>query len=149
MDFSKNQIHFHYLISPFYFPDRSETKKFIAKIFQDHNRRINAINYIFCADEYLLSINQAYLKHDYYTDIITFDLSYDKFITADVFISFDRVKANAITYKVSRLSEIRRLLIHGALHLCGYKDKTPNQFKRMKEMEELYLNEFMVSRETN
>jgi probable rRNA maturation factor len=105
---------------------------------------LNTANFIFCSDEYLRSINKKYLSHNYRTDIITFDLRVDKAIIADVFISVDRAKANALFYKVSTTSELLRLLIHGTLHLCGYDDKTTADFNQMKKLEEKYLKSFHV-----
>lgn len=144
----KKGISFNYLVEPFYFPKRNETKRYINRIFKDHSLKVNLINYVFCTDKYLLSLNNRYLAHDFYTDILTFDLSYGQTISADIFISVERACENSAQYHVSKLSEIRRLLIHGALHLCGYKDKTGIDRKKMAAMEELYLNKFLVSRET-
>jgi probable rRNA maturation factor len=146
---SIKKISFSYLIEPFYFPIRNDTKLYIGRIFKDHDLKINLINYVFCSDNYLLTLNNRYLEHNFYTDILTFDLSYGQKITADIFISVERAAENSIQYHVSKLSEVRRLLIHGALHLCGYKDKTSNDRKKMSAMEEVYLNKFFVSRETS
>ena len=145
---SIKKISFSYLVEPFYFPKRNETKLYIGRIFKDHHLKLNLINYVFCTDKYLLSLNNRYLAHDFYTDILTFDLSYGQTISADIFISVERASENSAQYHVSKLSEIRRLLIHGALHLCGYKDKTGLDRKKMTAMEEVYLNKFFVSRET-
>jgi probable rRNA maturation factor len=146
---SIKKISFSYLIEPFYFPIRNDTKLYIGRIFKDHDLKINLINYVFCSDNYLLTLNNRYLEHNFYTDILTFDLSYGQMITADIFISVERAAENSIQYHVSKLSEVRRLLIHGALHLCGYKDKTSSDRKKMSAMEEVYLNKFFVSRETS
>ena len=142
-------IYFHYLVKPFFFPGRTQAKAFIKTILHEHRKEVDAINYIFCSDKYLLTINKKYLKHNYYTDIITFELAQEEGVTADVFISVDRMRINASAFKVSTSSEIMRLLIHGALHLCGYKDKNSAQSKRMKQLEEYYLDKYFVSRETN
>ncbi len=141
-------ISFHYLTTQFYFPHRTLTKSFIASIFEEHHRKINAINYIFCSDEYLLNLNRNHLNHNYYTDIITFDLSYDARVMADVFISIERAKENAAAFHKTVFSEVLRLLIHGALHLCDYKDKTKIENKNMRRLEEKYLHQYLVSRET-
>ena len=104
---------------------KTELKAFIESLFKKEKTPLATINYIFCSDEYLLSINQQFLKHDYYTDIITFGL-HDKGtpVVAEVYISTDRVKENAATHGVTYTNEMLRVLFHGALHLCGYKDKS-------------------------
>ncbi len=106
------------------------------------------VNYIFCSDQYLLALNKRHLKHNFYTDILTFDLSHDERIIADVFISVDRAKENAFTYNVNILSEILRLMIHGALHLSGQKDKLSADSQIMQALENKHLKNYWVSRET-
>ena len=141
-------IYFHYLTPSFYFPRRAFTKVFIASIFAAHQKKIDAINYIFCTDAYLLTLNKTHLNHNYYTDILTFDLTLGNGITADIFISIQRAKENATLFKTTKISEILRLLIHGALHLCGYKDETKKDAEKMRMLENKYLNDYWVSRET-
>lgn len=97
------------------------------------------INFIFCSDRHLLSINRQFLKHDYFTDIITFDYCENNIVSGDIYISTDRVKENAGTYKISFSEELNRIMIHGLLHLSGYDDKTPSKKKRMTEKENYYL----------
>lgn len=98
------------------------------------------INYIFCSDEYLLAINQSYLDHDTYTDIITFDTSHSPLeIAGDIFISAERVTENAKNYQVSFHNELYRVMAHGILHLCGYNDSTKEEIKKMRERESFYL----------
>ena len=96
------------------------------------------MNYIFCSDEYLLEVNNNFLQHDFYTDIITFDLSLSKTspTIGEIYISVDRVKENAITHKTSFELELHRVIFHGALHLCGYKDKTKKDALLMRDKEE-------------
>jgi probable rRNA maturation factor len=106
------------------------------------------ITIVFCIDDYLLEINKMYLNHDFYTDIITFDYSGNDFVSGDLFISVDRVKDNAESFSVSFDNELKRVIYHGVLHLCGYKDKTEKDEKEMREKENFYMNQF-VSRETN
>ncbi len=103
---------------------------------------IEQINYVFCTDDELLAINIEYLNHDYYTDIITFDLrdSINEPILADLYISLDRVKENAQTNNVSNTLELKRVMIHGILHICGYSDKTPENVIIMREKENYYIN---------
>lgn len=105
------------------------------------NYVLKEVNYIFCPDAYLLKINQDYLRHDTYTDIITFDnADTEKEIVGDIFISAERVAENASTYQLAFLQELYRVMIHGALHLCGYKDKSPKDKKLMTGKENFYLS---------
>ena len=101
---------------------------------------IRELNYIFCSDEYLLQVNRDHLNHDYYTDIITFDNSEtDGVIEGDIFISVDRVDDNWRIQQTDFLSELRRVLAHGLLHLCGYGDKTPDEQQIMRAREDQWL----------
>ena len=104
---------------------------------------VGALNYIFGTDKALLEINRNYLKHNYYTDIITFDLSEGPEIQADIFISIDRVRENASKLGVTFKEELHRVIFHGALHLCGYKDKTKKDVQAMRRMEEHHLQEYL------
>jgi len=97
------------------------------------------LTYVFCSDEYLLEMNKTYLQHDYYTDIITFDYSEENNISGDLFISVDRVKDNALKIGVSLQNEMQRVVIHGVLHLCGFKDKEKTDVEIMRKMEEKAL----------
>ncbi len=102
---------------------------------------IELINFIFCSDEYLLKMNRQYLDHDTYTDIITFDNAEAKWLlVGDIFISYDRVSENAREFGVSLMSELHRVMIHGVLHLCGYKDKTKADKLIMTAKEDNCLN---------
>ena len=122
--------------------NRSELKKYIRSIFKKEGKKLSTLNCIFCTDKVLLEINRQYLSHDYYTDIITFDLSETNTVRADIFISVDRVKENALQLGTSFKSELHRVIFHGALHLCGYKDKTKAEKERMRGMEEFYLTKY-------
>jgi probable rRNA maturation factor len=118
----------------------NELKEWILRAFRSNKKNIQQINYIFCSDQYLLKMNKQYLKHNYFTDIITFDNSSDpKKKEADIFISIDRVKANAAAFNISFNDELHRVMIHGALHLIGYDDKTPANKKKMKLAEDAWL----------
>ena len=102
--------------------------------------RLKELNYIFCSDAYLLTMNQQYLDHDTYTDIITFDNSeLEQVIVGDIFISAERIKENAAKFKVTEETELHRVMIHGALHLLGYKDKSVASKNLMTQMEDKYL----------
>lgn len=110
---------------------------------------VEAINYIFCNDDYLLKINKEYLSHDTLTDIVTFELNPPgKPILSDIYISIDRVKENATLYHESFLKELLRVIFHGILHLSGFNDKKKDEKETMRKMEEQYIDEFIVSRKT-
>lgn len=100
------------------------------------------ISYIFCDDDYLLKVNQDYLDHDYYTDVITFDYVKGKTISGDIFVSLPRILENADLLSQDFEREFRRVLAHGVLHLCGYKDKSESDARQMREKEEFYLAKF-------
>lgn len=118
-----------------------KTTTWLKSVIEDQNKHLDTINYIFCSDEYLLTVNQTYLKHNTYTDIITFNNSEDPaVISGDIFISIDRVKDNARQLAVSFDSELHRVLVHGILHLVGYNDKTPRQKVTMRNKENAYLS---------
>ena len=106
------------------------------------NKKPGEINYIFCDDDYLLKVNQDYLDHDYYTDIITFDYVKGKTISGDIFVSLPRILDNASTLSQNFESEFNRVLAHGILHLCGYKDKTEEEQTQMRAKEDFYINQF-------
>lgn len=115
-------------------------KKWILQVAQNEHYVIQNMNYIFCSDDYLLSINQTYLKHDTFTDIITFDNSeFEKEIIGDIYISIERVKENSEKLAILFENELYRVMIHGALHLCGYTDKKPAEKLKMTEMEDKSL----------
>lgn len=115
-------------------------KDWVAQTIIAEDNILGEVSYIFCSDEYLHKINMEYLQHDTYTDIITFDYSELNVISSDIFISIDRVKENALTYKKTFEEELNRVLIHGVLHLLGYKDKTDEEAKLMRAKEDFYLN---------
>ncbi|KYG81627.1 rRNA maturation RNase YbeY [Roseivirga ehrenbergii] len=114
----------------------------LQRIAEAENSSIEEISYVFCSDDYLLKINQEYLDHDYYTDIITFDNrdNPEDPIESDIFISIDRVTENASDQNVSFELELKRVLAHGLLHLIGYNDKTEEEQQLMREKEEAYLS---------
>lgn len=111
------------------------------------NKKLEEVSIIFCSDEYLLDMNNEYLQHDYYTDIITFDYCTDNQIVGDLFVSIDRVKDNSIQNHVSFENELLRVMVHGVLHLIGFKDKSDEEAKLMRLKEDEYLNLY-VPRET-
>jgi rRNA maturation RNase YbeY len=107
----------------------------ISKVCVDENYNLGDISLIFCSDEYLLDMNRTHLDHDYYTDIITFDYTDNQIVSGDLFISIDRVRDNASDFNVSFHHELHRVIIHGVLHLCGYKDKSDDEEKLMRTKE--------------
>lgn len=120
--------------------NRTILKKWIETIVNNHNKELGDISYIFCSDEQLLEINKEYLNHDYYTDIITFDYSEAELVSGDMFISIDRIKDNAKALKVPYQEELHRVIIHGVLHLLGFKDKTESESQKMRQLEDESLS---------
>lgn len=121
-------------------PGKTRLKAFIGKIFTKEHYKIHCITYIFCSDAFLLQMNQDFLQHDYYTDIITFALSEKgQPIEAEIYISINRVKDNAQTLGVTFAQEMLRVIFHGALHLCGYRDKKKSEIAIMRSKEDQYL----------
>lgn len=116
------------------------TKNWLINLIKNEQKKVGEINYIFCDDEYLLKVNRDFLQHDYYTDIITFDYVKGKTIAGDIFVSLPRISENAETHSKDFNLELHRVLAHGILHLCGYKDKTEEEIKEMRNKEDYYLN---------
>lgn len=124
--------------------NRVGLKAFLSKQMKKEGIAIECLQYVFCSDNYLLDINKQFLNHDYYTDIISFDLSEIKGqLIGDIYISVDRVKENAKTLKTTQVNELLRVIFHGALHFCGYKDKKPADIKLMRSMEDKWLKAFL------
>lgn len=120
--------------------DKVKVKQWIRAAVAEEGFRLDELTYVLCSDEYLLKMNQQYLDHDTYTDIITFDNSEEEgSITGDIFISIPRIKENAEKFSVSETDELHRVIIHGALHLLGYTDKTTAAKKKMSLKEDYYL----------
>jgi rRNA maturation RNase YbeY len=133
------RIQFHF-IQPVSLEERTRLKQFIVTLFQKEKKKLAELQYIFCSDPYLLEINRQFLQHDFYTDIITFPLSDPgQPISGEIYISVDRVRDNTREFGSSLKKELHRVIFHGALHLCGYKDKSPQDEKLMREMEDKYL----------
>lgn len=139
---SKSKVCFFFQEVRFTLAQRAELKSFIQSIFKKEGKKLESINYIFVTDKALLDINRQFLQHDFYTDIITFDLSTSAEVQAEIYISVDRVRENASQLGVSFKSELHRVIFHGVLHLCGYKDKTKAESEKMRKMEEVYLKKF-------
>lgn len=136
---SKSKVYFFFEHRKFFLGNRSKLKKFIESIFKKEKKQLGSLNYIFCTDKRLREINRQFLKHDYYTDIISFELSETEYCQGEIYISIDRVKENAKGLKISFKSELLRVIFHGALHLCGFKDKSKLEMKKIREREDFYL----------
>ncbi len=119
---------------------QNELGKWITDLILKEGLKEGDINYIFCNDDYLLEKNVKYLNHNELTDIITFDYSIGKLLSGDIFISIERVKDNAISYNVEVKDELQRVMVHGVLHLCGYKDKSKEEKSLMRDKEDYYLS---------
>jgi len=136
-------IDFHFK-SDFLMDNPSYYADWINRIIESEGFASGQIDYIFCTDDYLLELNLQYLNHDTLTDIITFDYTDGKTVSADIFISTERVKENAEAFKVDFDTELKRVMSHGVLHLTGYGDKSPNQKKIMRNKEEEKIKMFHV-----
>ena len=116
-------------------------RKWLGNVVENEGRSVGNINYIYCSDLFLLKINQSFLGHDSYTDIITFDQSTDPVaLSADIYISIEQVRSNANQYHQVFDEELRRVMVHGVLHLIGYNDKTIEEQHEMRKKEEAYLS---------
>jgi rRNA maturation RNase YbeY len=125
---------------PFPFTGKKQSAKAqIKRLIEMENKKTGDLCFIFCTDAFLLEINKKYLGHDYYTDVITFDYAVADTVAGDIFISVERVNENAQEYGVSFNHELSRVMYHGVLHLCGYKDKSAEDEKIMREKENFYL----------
>ncbi|MDG5799368.1 rRNA maturation RNase YbeY [Marinilabiliaceae bacterium ANBcel2] len=126
--------------------DYDSIRRWIYEVVSSNDFDLGEVSFIFCNDEYLLKMNRDYIGHDYYTDIISFDYSSDKFISGDIFISLDTVKTNSDKYSVSFFNELLRVLIHGIFHFIGFNDLTDEEKEVMRKVEddalELYLSKY-------
>jgi probable rRNA maturation factor len=119
---------------------RRLSSKWIKDAISTEGKKLGDIAIIFCSDVYLLEVNRKFLSHDYYTDIITFDYAEHDLISGDIFISVDRVKENAVVFRTNFSVELNRIIIHGVLHLLGYKDKMKKDKLLMTQKEDFYLD---------
>ena len=130
--------------------NKNLVKQTILLLFKEEDIELQRLNYIFCSDDYLLGINKQYLNHETLTDVITFPISgKGEPVYGEVYLSVDRIKENAKSFNVLYQHELLRVMLHGALHLCGYTDKTKASKTQMRTMEDRYLNRFNVSREAS
>lgn len=136
-------IHFNYETA-FLLPDENKITTWLQQVINQENCALGEINYIFCDDTYLHQLNVEFLNHDTLTDIISFDYCLGNQISGDIFISTERVAENAVTYNNSFIQELLRVIVHGILHFCGYKDKSKTEATTMREMENKYLKQIIL-----
>ena len=125
-------------------PSKRLLKAWIKEFVSNHGKKVGELAFIFCSDEKILEVNQNFLQHDYYTDIITFDYCEDQTVSGDIFISVERVAENAISHKVEYKAELLRVIAHGVLHLIGFQDKSPKKKIEMTENEDLCISLFLT-----
>ncbi len=123
---------------------KNDTKEWIKEVATSFGKKVGDISYIFCNDEKILEVNQTYLQHDYYTDIITFDYTEGAKIGGDLFISIDTVRSNAIQFEQDFDTELHRVIIHGILHLCGINDQSPEERANMINEENKALAKYSI-----
>ena len=133
-------ISYYFQDTDFKFRDRRKTNEWLKLAAESEIRRIGNISIIFCSDNYVLDINQKYLRHDYFTDIITFDYCEGDRLSGDLFISVDSVRENSVEFGTEFKDELNRVIIHGLLHLVGYDDHTEKDIKLMRSKENYYLS---------
>lgn len=137
---SKGVVRFH-MLEPVNIPEKKRLKDAVCELLSEEGKEFESLDYIFCSDEYLLEINQKFLQHDELTDIITFDLSEEKdVLIGEVYISVERVQDNALLFNTDANEELKRVVFHGALHLCGYMDKSRKDRAEMRTREDYYLS---------
>ena len=137
-------IHFFFQKPVASLKQRQQLKQFLLALFKKEKHPLSSLTYIFCSDDELLEINRQFLKHDYYTDIITFNLAPKNApIEGEIYISIDRVKENALQIGTTITEELHRVIFHGALHLCGYKDKSKVDITEMREAEDRYIKLYL------
>ncbi len=123
-------------------PHKNKIRELLNLLAKEEKKEIGQLTYIFCSDEYLLEINKQYLHADYLTDVITFDYCQKEFVSGDIFISVDRVKENSVLFSQSYFDEMLRVVVHGLLHLCGYKDKKEKEQQQMRKKENYYIEKY-------
>lgn len=136
-------VYFYYIKVKYRLKHIRKIKTWVKDIITQENKQLHNINFIFCDDEYLLEINEKYLQHNYYTDIITFHFDNTELIDGECYISINRVKDNAEKFQETFDRELIRVVSHGVLHLCGYKDTTEQEIKTIREKENIYMQKFI------
>ena len=133
-------ISYYFEDTDFVFRERNLNGRWLRMVAESEVRRLGNVSIIFCSDNYILDVNQGYLGHDYFTDIITFDYCEGDRLSGDLFISVDSVRENALEYGTEFKDELNRVIVHGILHLIGYDDHTEDEVKTMREKENYYLD---------
>jgi probable rRNA maturation factor len=143
-------ISFYFDNTTFSLRNRKRLKYFLAQIFKSKRRKLTLVCFVFSTDRKVLKINRKFLNHNFYTDVITFNLSHGRDIEGEVYLSVDRIRENAKRFEVSFSHEMHRVIFHAVLHLCGYGDKTRGEKATMRKQENRYLAQYFksVSRET-
>jgi rRNA maturation RNase YbeY len=136
---SKGTIGFIVKDVPDAFRDRTRLRRWLSRVAQDHGTRIDAVSFVLMDDKGLLHYNSTFLQHDDYTDVITFPVESNNGVSGDVLMSYDRIRENAATFKVSAQQELRRVMVHGLLHLLGHTDKSKAKREAMRAQEDLFL----------
>ena len=139
---SMNSISFHNVGVNTKTPSKRLLKAWIKEFVSNHGKKVGELAFVFCSDEKILEVNQNFLQHDYYTDIITFDYCEADFVSGDIFISVERVQENATSHNIEYNEELLRVLAHGVLHLIGFQDKSPQKKKEMTQNEDLCISLF-------
>jgi probable rRNA maturation factor len=144
------RVYFHFLDTGSKLSNRRALKEFIKSLFIKEKKNLEELNYVFCSDSYLLDLNQRFLKHNFLTDILSFNLSKSPGpIQGEIYVSMERVHENAAQFGVSFKQELHRVIFHGALHLCGYKDKSSRDLAIMRRKEDNYLRRYQAICSTN
>jgi probable rRNA maturation factor len=125
-------------------PSKRLLKAWIKEFVSNHGKKVGELAFVFCSDEKILEVNQNFLQHDYYTDIITFDYCEGEIVSGDIFISVERVAENATSHKAEYKEELLRVIAHGVLHLIGFQDKSPKNKKEMTQNEDLCISLFFT-----
>ena len=142
-------VEFHTIDVSIRLKEREKLKQFIPLIFKKQRTALQSVRFIFCKDPYLKALNKKFLHHDYFTDVLSFCLSGpSEPVDAEIYLSFDRIRENALVFHTTLQNEIHRVMFHGVLHLCGLEDDSPTNKLRMREREDFYLNQYLVSRGT-
>ena len=126
----------------FDFRHKLETRRWLKFVAESEIRKIGDVNIIFCSDNYILDVNMKYLQHDYFTDIITFDYCEGNILSGDLFISVDSVRDNSSFYQTEFSEELKRVIVHGLLHLIGYDDHSDSEQRMMRSKEDYYLSQW-------
>ena len=135
----KMPVYFHNEGVSLIFKNKKAVSSWLSSVIKSFKKDVGTLNFIFCTDEYLLTINKSYLSHNHYTDIITFDYCEENKVSGDLFISIERVKEYSLKNNIEFNNEIHRVIVHGVLHLCGLNDKTEREKEKMRAQENKFL----------